>query len=200
MNPENTPNEYQKNHVNMNSKPLPSRSEIRAKKKKKRKNKFLLIKLLAAFFIAMPIAIFFLLPFLEKQKPISLSPQKLVSGFETVEVTKHTDGIKSNEMTEEKQGKTNDSETIPASANRPIESEKTQEKASVIERKDKKQESKDGYQIVYHTVSPNESLFIISMNYYNSGDGIDFIKEWNHIQGDEIQVGQVLEIPLKEKE
>lgn len=204
MNPENTPKEYQKSNVRKSTKPLPSRSELRAKKKKKRKNKFPLIKVLAAFFIAMPIAIYFLLPYLEKQKPISLTQQKKISGFETVEVTKRTNDLESTETVGPDQEKTNDTEAIPDSK-LPKEIEKPVEKSSASaletkEKKDKKQDSKDGYQIVYHTVSPNESLFIIAMNYYKSAAGIERIKEWNHIKGDEIQVGQVLKIPLKENE
>ncbi|WP_049681982.1 LysM peptidoglycan-binding domain-containing protein [Peribacillus loiseleuriae] len=205
MNPENITKEYQKNNVGMNSKPLPSRSELRAKKKKKRKNKFPLIKILAAFFIAMPVAIYFLLPYLEKQEPISLTPQKKISGFETVEVTKRINSVESNETVGPEQGKTTDMKAVPAVSKLPkgIEEPEGKSSASVSEmkeKKDKKQDSKDGYQIVYHTVSPNESLFIIAMNYYKSAAGIERIKEWNHIKGDEIQVGQVLKIPVKENE
>ncbi|MFJ5621157.1 LysM peptidoglycan-binding domain-containing protein [Peribacillus loiseleuriae] len=205
MNPENTPKEYQKNNVRMNPKPLPSRSELRAKKKKKRKNKLPLIKILAAFFIAMPVAIYFLVPYLEKQKPISLTPQKKISGFETVEVTKRINGVESTETVGPEQRKTNDMKAVPAVSKLPKGIEKPVGKSSASvsemkEKKDKKQDSKDGYQIVYHTVSPNESLFIIAMNYYKSAVGIERIKEWNHIKGDEIQVGQVLKIPVKENE
>ncbi|MFJ7975263.1 LysM peptidoglycan-binding domain-containing protein [Peribacillus sp. NPDC096379] len=205
MHPDNTPNEFQENNVRKNAKPLPTRSELRAKKKKKRKNRFPLIKILAAFFIAMPIAIYFLLPYLEKEKPISLTPQKKTSGFETVEVTKRINDVESNETIDSEQEKTNDKEAVPGVSNLPEEIEQPVEKPSVSvserkEKKDKKQDAKDGYQIVYHTVSPNESLFIIATNYYKSAAGIEQIKEWNHLKGDEIQVGQVLKIPLKENE
>ncbi|MDT9024703.1 LysM peptidoglycan-binding domain-containing protein [Rossellomorea yichunensis] len=50
--------------------------------------------------------------------------------------------------------------------------------------------------IVYHTVAPKETLFRIAMKYYNSQSGVERIKEWNNIQNNEIQTGQVLEIPL----
>lgn len=205
MHPDNTPNEFQENNVRKNAKPLPTRSELRAKKKKKRKNKFPLIKILAAFFIAMPIAIYFLLPYLEKQKPISLTPQKKTSGFETVEVTKRINDVESNETIGSEQEKANDKEADSGDSNLPEEIEQPVEKSSVSvserkEKKDKKQDAKDGYQIVYHTVLPNESLFIIATNYYKSAAGIEQIKEWNHLKGDEIQVGQVLKIPLKENE
>lgn len=50
--------------------------------------------------------------------------------------------------------------------------------------------------IVYHTVQPKETLFRLSMKYYNSQAGINIIRKANRIQGDEIYVGQVLKIPL----
>lgn len=66
-------------------KPLPSRSEIHRKKRKKnkRKIKFPLLKLLALFFILMPIAIYSLYTYFEQ------GPLKSVQGedpFETVEM------------------------------------------------------------------------------------------------------------------
>lgn len=51
--------------------------------------------------------------------------------------------------------------------------------------------------IIYHTVQPQETLFRIAMNYYNSNAGIDIIKQANHIQNNNIVAGQVLKIPLK---
>lgn len=50
--------------------------------------------------------------------------------------------------------------------------------------------------IVYHTVQPKETLFRIAMKYYNSQAGMDIIRKANHIQGDQINAGQVLKIPL----
>lgn len=51
--------------------------------------------------------------------------------------------------------------------------------------------------IIYHTVKSNETLFRVSMIYYKSQEGIPIIKKANNIQGNEIQAGQVLEIPIK---
>ncbi|MCP3738693.1 LysM peptidoglycan-binding domain-containing protein [Rossellomorea sp. BNER] len=50
--------------------------------------------------------------------------------------------------------------------------------------------------IVYHTVKSNETLFSIAMRYYHSQNGINIIKQSNGINGNEIQSGQVLKIPL----
>ena len=50
--------------------------------------------------------------------------------------------------------------------------------------------------IAYHTVGQGENLFRISLKYYNSQNGMEIIREANNLQGDEIQLGQVLKIPL----
>lgn len=52
--------------------------------------------------------------------------------------------------------------------------------------------------VIYHKVQPNETLFRIAMNYYKSQDGIEIIRNANGIIENEIQVGQVLKIPLKQ--
>lgn len=54
------------------------------------------------------------------------------------------------------------------------------------------------YKIVYHTVAANETLFRISIKYYNSRDGEELIKSWNNLNGNNIYEGQVLKIPIKQ--
>jgi len=56
---------------------------------------------------------------------------------------------------------------------------------------------KEGYKVVLHTVQGEETLFRISMNYYQSQEGIALIREWNGLNGNEISKGQVLKIPIK---
>nr|WP_282597681.1 LysM peptidoglycan-binding domain-containing protein [Bacillus sp. REN3] len=51
--------------------------------------------------------------------------------------------------------------------------------------------------IIYHTVQPKETLFRVAMKYYNSQEGIAIIRKANNLQGNDIQAGQVLKIPLK---
>jgi LysM repeat protein len=51
--------------------------------------------------------------------------------------------------------------------------------------------------IIYHTVKPQETLYKIAMKYYYSIDGVEIIKEANHLKSEQITVGQVLKIPLK---
>ncbi|MFK2824241.1 LysM peptidoglycan-binding domain-containing protein [Bacillus sp. B190/17] len=50
--------------------------------------------------------------------------------------------------------------------------------------------------VVYHTVKPQETVFRISMMYYKSQAGIEEIRRANHLNGNDIRVGQVLKIPL----
>ncbi len=49
---------------------------------------------------------------------------------------------------------------------------------------------------VYHTVQPGETIYRISIKYYQSKAGIDTIKSANNLISNEIRVGQVLTIPL----
>ncbi|MED3624883.1 LysM peptidoglycan-binding domain-containing protein [Neobacillus thermocopriae] len=50
--------------------------------------------------------------------------------------------------------------------------------------------------IIYHKVQQQETLFRIAMKYYHSQKGIEIIKRANHLNNEEIYVGQVLKIPL----
>ncbi|WP_312474381.1 LysM peptidoglycan-binding domain-containing protein [Neobacillus sp.] len=50
--------------------------------------------------------------------------------------------------------------------------------------------------IIYHKVQPQETLFKLGKKYYQSANGIDIIKKANNLKSDQIQVGQVLKIPL----
>lgn len=58
------------------------------------------------------------------------------------------------------------------------------------------EETKTEGKVVYHTVKPKETIFRIAMNYYQSQEGIDVIKQANNLQSNEIHTGQVLKIPL----
>lgn len=51
--------------------------------------------------------------------------------------------------------------------------------------------------IVYHTVKSGETLYRVAMNYYHSKEGIITIKKANNLKTEQINVGQVLKIPLE---
>lgn len=46
-----------------------------------------------------------------------------------------------------------------------------------------------------HTVAPGETLYRISVNYYQNGDGVEKIKQANGLSSNSISVGQKLVIP-----
>jgi LysM repeat protein len=81
--------------------------------------------------------------------------------------------------------------TAPASAE-PVNESAAAEDAAAEEKV-----SENNEKVIYHTVKPNETLFRVAMTYYKSKDGIPIIKKANNIQGNEIQAGQVLKIPIK---
>ena len=56
--------------------------------------------------------------------------------------------------------------------------------------------SKPTSKIISHTVKSGETLYRIAMNYYHSKVGINTIKEANNLKTEQINVGQVLKIPL----
>lgn len=75
--------------------------------------------------------------------------------------------------------------------------EEERKKAAAEKEEKKEAEEKDEYKFVYHTVQPQETLFRISMTYYKSQEGIELIRKWNGLSGNEISNGQVLKIPIK---
>jgi len=74
------------------------------------------------------------------------------------------------------------------------EKEAKEKSTNAKEEQPKKEES---YNVVYHTVQPQETVFSISMTYYKSKEGIPLIQKWNNLNGNNIWVGQKLKIPLK---
>lgn len=50
---------------------------------------------------------------------------------------------------------------------------------------------------IYHTVKPQETLYRIAITYYHSDDGVNIIKQANHLKSEQITEGQVLKIPMK---
>ncbi|MCY8104289.1 LysM peptidoglycan-binding domain-containing protein [Bacillus mojavensis] len=50
--------------------------------------------------------------------------------------------------------------------------------------------------IVKHTVQKKETLYRISMRYYKSRSGEEKIRAYNHLNGNDVYTGQILDIPL----
>ncbi|MDP4083913.1 MAG: LysM peptidoglycan-binding domain-containing protein [Bacillota bacterium] len=196
------------------------------KKKTKWKMKYPIIRILVLFFILMPITIYSIYSYLDGKK-LNKAEKASVStqGFETINFekpAKETKQIKklnsdkANQSSSDKtvtnngdEGKSKDTQnnaesgqntsalTTPtaSSANKPNVQQSTKNGSGQTTPAPTKKQ--DSYKIIYHTVKPQETLYRISMEYYGSDEGIDIIKQANHIQNEGIQTGQVLKIPIK---
>lgn len=151
-------------------KPLPSRSEFqrRKRKKKKRKIKFPMLKLLAMFFILMPVAFYTLYMHYGQG---SLKSVQEEAPFETVELNGEAEEAGISASGGDSQG--ND-------ASQSLETEE-----------------ENGYKIIHHIVLEQETLASISLKYYNSDEGIPLIKKWNRLDRSEVKAGETLKIPIK---
>ncbi|MTH52207.1 LysM peptidoglycan-binding domain-containing protein [Bacillus mangrovi] len=73
-----------------------------------------------------------------------------------------------------------------------------EKKAAEEQKPESKQKPDSAAKVVKHIVKPEENLFRISLKYYKSREGEAIIKEYNHLQENEVYTGQVLEIPLRQ--
>ncbi|TMU86720.1 LysM peptidoglycan-binding domain-containing protein [Bacillus sp. BHET2] len=190
--------------------PLPPRSELHREKQKKNKwkMKYPLISMLLLFFILLPLTVFSIYSYFDHRN----GPLIVLSDDvdDVVEVRyDHSESEESEEMADSKEEEeppsntqkeeerkepvsNNNGKNQQAPANPPVKEEEVVKE----EPKQEKEKEQPNYKIVSHTVKPQETLYRIAMNYYHSPSGVDRIKEWNKIQDNEIQTGQVLEIPL----
>lgn len=191
---------------------MPSRSDIHRNKKNKTKlkMKFPIIRLLALFFILLPIVIF--------SAYSDIGTKELITSKNVISVT--NGGIEEIKLEDQKE-ETNQDTPSPNieensmeediggdKSNEPSEEQKVEdqpandiEEETNIPSSDKEQttttnvEDESDQNVVYHTVQTKETLFRIAMKYYKSQAGIEIIQEANQLQGTEIKVGQVLKIP-----
>lgn len=165
---------------------LPSRSEVQRRKKKKKKIRkkksvFPLIKILAAFFIFIPLLVILLMDIFEK-KTLPLI-KEISNGYETVSIVPHsTAPIKTEEQEVQEQ-------TTAASE---AGDDQTAEKQKIVA------DETEGIKQRYHVVVPGDTLFTIAITYYHSKEGMEIIREWNQLDSDEVQLGQKLKVPVKE--
>jgi LysM repeat protein len=209
---------------------LPPRSEMHRQKQKKTKVKvkYPVIRLMALFFILLPISFFSIISYLDGAK-VSLKKPLERAGVEMINVESQEDG-KVVDQEEDQEAPSyeeiaepdeigvvaagpapsssgdknttdtpvdgdaaeNEKKTVPASSE-PEAEPAVAEGTTPPEEKT----STNSEKIIYHTVKPSETLFRVAMTYYKSQEGIPIIKKANNIQGNEIQAGQVLKIPIK---
>jgi LysM repeat protein len=196
---------------------LPSRTDIHRNKKNKTKVKvkFPIIRLLALFFILLPVVIISAYSVLGSKEINSSDKVSTVDrgGYEiNVEGTHEWEPV--GEELDEETPPIEEQEIIVDAEEEKNENASDQEMTEPVKEEeldttnttstDKEQiqtdtpnvgETTTKTNLVYHTVQPNENLFRIAMKYYQSQSGIEIIQQANNLNGIEIMVGQVLKIP-----
>ncbi|PLR84595.1 hypothetical protein CVD25_05190 [Bacillus canaveralius] len=206
---------------------LPPRNEIHRDRQKKNnwKLKYPIIRLLALFFILLPICIFSVYSYLN-DKPGGTDTSEKGSGYDMIDIDRSQDASTKKEpasnlddhVAEENPnqqpliipsaeatvatGGNKDGETAPEESTKPAP---VAEAKAASPAEDNQSESsaavtqkEDEAAVIYHTVAPGETMYRIAMKYYQSQAGIDKIKQANNIKNNEIQVGQKLKIPIEQ--
>jgi LysM repeat protein len=201
---------------------LPSRNKVHGQKRQKNKwkVKYPIIRLLVLVFILLPISIFSAYSYLNSlSKGNGVSSIRSSGGYEIISLEK--DGEQP--ATGQPKHTLSSDDGKDVQIEKPLEPiEPTQLSgdvvSSAIEGKEEQaavssptigKGADNGNQeilpdpikkgkIHYHTVQHGENLFRISLKYYHSQNGIEYIRKANNIQDDEVQAGQVLKIPLKD--
>ncbi|TKC19752.1 LysM peptidoglycan-binding domain-containing protein [Robertmurraya kyonggiensis] len=194
---------------------LPPRSRVHQQEQKRKKTrvklKYPIIRLLALFFILLPIVSFSIYTINHnKEKAATESVDNNERGnIESVNVTDEDEGASISDSTVVEENVENVNEEVVAESVtdqeaeivEPEEAENLSSTETTVNDKSTTppvtatETSTDKGSIQSHTVQPGETLYRIAMKYYGSQTGIEKIKQANNIQGNEIQVGQTIKIP-----
>jgi LysM repeat protein len=196
---------------------LPSRKEFHLTKKKTRKKKqrpFLLIRTLLIFFVFIVIGAFSYFYFglgseLEKfGKELTSREETAYEEFEYEIGNKSKKSVDETNKQQEKEPETIVSEPEKENSNDEVENQQEIEKSDQSKEMNGYEEggskeplltnksNEEGYEIT-HIVQKGETLFRLSMKYYNNRDGEAIIRERNELKENEIYEGQKLIIPLQ---
>lgn len=205
---------------------LPPRSKLHRQKRNKNrwKLKYPVIRLLVLFFILLPISIFSAYSYLNNEdgdvgngavksggyekisiEKASINKEKEASlpvSFEEKDMETEKAAVEPAPLAEDSVPSPADSKNTPdvtpksqvSNKVTPIEPKEGQE---MVPNQEQKKTNQANEKIVYHTVRKGDNLFRIALTYYNSQHGMDIIRQANNMQGDEVQLGQVLKIPLE---
>jgi len=194
---------------------LPPREQIHREKRKKTKwkLKYPIIRILVLFFILLPIAIFSAYSYLEGGK--NKGPEKVSgdsSGYEVINFEKSETDSNNEKKAEDEKDKSTEVELEeeiedlqPDSLDTPVESPASQqgevENNSIQTEADQSAVPQSNITngsetVIFHTVKKGENLYRISLKYFQSKNGEEIIRKANNLKGNEILLGQVLEIPL----
>jgi LysM repeat protein len=181
---------------------LPPREQIHREKRKKTKwkLKYPVIRILVLFFILLPIVIFSAYSYLEEGK--SKGTKKVSgdsSGYEVINIEKSETESNTEKKIDETENppveNVEESVEVQQSVNAetPVEASSSEQVNSSGQGSDKNALTQT---VIYHTVKKGENLYRISLKYYHSKSGEEIIRKTNNLKGNEIYLGQVLEIPL----
>lgn len=183
---------------------LPPRSNVHQQKKKrtKWKLKYPVIRLLALFFILLPIVSFSLYTINENNK--NNGPEPVIGeskgNVEAVDIEnkKPEEKVESKDTIQANQEQAAAEQIEPAEVESNLAVNSSNDKAATEKGNtaDKSDTTETKKKTVYHKVQDEDTLFSIAMKYYNSQSGIEKIKRENGISGNEIQVGQTLRITI----
>ena len=200
--------------VEFNTASLPARKEIHGKKKQKTnwKIKFPFVKMLALFFVIL-LGTVWAIASLKDDEPIATSKDKESEYTETIgEISGFDDSeddvaVNENETTSDRIGEedlqSTEEESDASEQAEQAVTEVTTTETTVNNQQDTQetqqttasQSKNDG--VIQHVVQSNENLFRIALKYYSSAEGVEIIKQYNGLKGNEIVVGSVLKIPPK---
>lgn len=191
-------------HLEEQSAELPPRSRVHYQKKKKTKFKlkYPVIRLLALFFVLLPIISFSIYTINENNKkatePVNNEQESIEAvDFEDEQETEGNDSSKVEEEPKESAAVSEDVEVdIGEVEGENISSPSANDKSTINEIDNANKEIVSGNDVKLHTVQPNETLYRIAMKYYQDQSGVEKIKKANGIQGNEIRAGQTLKIPM----
>ena len=159
-----------------------------AEKSKTRRN--LLLPILFTIFILIPVG--FLIYIQAFYEPNQNETAIANDGEYQYEVNEHDSTDVKPDVTTEETEPVEPVEPVPAVEEEDIEGEVTQEEQEepIIEEPSEPETTSKT-----HVVQPNETLYRIAMNYYNSPDAVQKIKDANGLTSDSISSGQTLILP-----
>ena len=178
------------------------------KKTKQKRN--LLLPILFVFFILIPVSFLiyvfaFYHPNAEETTVTDNSQVQYEQNEEDVagETSENTDSEKADDQNNENgvesepspsQGEESEEmkEEVPVEETPVEETVVEKEEETIVEEQPEQNQSSE---MKTHTVKPGETLYRIAMNYYNSPDAVERIKEANGLSSDSISTGQTLNLP-----
>lgn len=190
---------------------LPPRSDVHKDKKKKTKLKikYPIIRLLVLFFILLPISILSLKYYADQNQAVNNEVTSIDrSGYEEVKIEpkvndNSVEGSFEEPENDDKPIQNDNLETDETLEVQPSKQEEGNDNFARNEESDSTKsdhnssEQEQQYEIIYHKVTADDTLYRISINYYGSRSGEELIKKWNNLNDTKIFAGQVLKIPIE---